>query len=96
MEIPSTRLGKRRMICEGLDAKGTFHNYVDSEANGENGLEHPHNKQLTNVVAWLVGVMNDHWYIKPRSTHCFDKFLFDMYTLDQFYPNVKKGLRSNC
>lgn len=60
--------GKRRLICEGMDAKGGLHNYVDSEANGENGLGHPHNKQLTNVVAWLVGDMHDRWYIKPRST----------------------------
>ena len=27
-------------------------------------------------IAWQVGVLNNRWYIKPRSTCWFDEFIF--------------------
>ena len=57
---------------------------VNNVMKGE-GLKHLHNKQVMDLVAWHVGVLDDHWYIKPRSSCWFDKFIFQRYTLKQFY-----------
>lgn len=48
-------------------------------------LEHPHHKQVLDLVAWHIGVTDDNWYLKPKSTCWFGEYLFDIYTPCMFY-----------
>ena len=44
-----------------------------------------HAQHHLNKIAWHVGVLDNRWYIKPRSTCWFDEFFFRAYPLDHFY-----------
>lgn len=50
------------------DVSGSAHMALRGGGVEEDGLEHPHYKQVFDLLAWHVGVLNDRWYIKPRST----------------------------
>ena len=51
----------------------------------EESLEHPHMKQVFDLLAWHIGVLNARWYVKPRSTCWFEEYLFNIYTPDIIY-----------
>ena len=55
---------------------------------------HPHLKQILDLVAWHVGVLDARWYVKPRSTCWFDEYLFNIYTPDMFYDILRMRRRT--
>jgi hypothetical protein len=52
-------------------------------------LELPHVKQVHDLLAWHIGILNSKWYVKPRSTCWFDEYLFNIYTPDMFYDILR-------
>ena len=55
---------------------------------------HLHVKQLMDLVAWHVEVLNTKWYVKPRSTCWFEEYLFNIYTPDMFYDILRMRRRT--
>ena len=55
----------------------------------EDELEHPHGKQVIDLLAWHIGAENARWYVKPRSTCWFEEYLFNIYTPDMFYDILR-------
>ena len=60
----------------------------------EDTLEYPHIKQIFDVLAWHIGVENARWYVKPRSTCWFEKYIFKIYTPDMFYDILRMRRRT--
>ena len=60
----------------------------------EDELDHPHDKQFIDILAWHVGVLDARWYVKPRSTCWFDEYLFNIYTPDMFYDILRMRKRT--
>ena len=60
----------------------------------EEGLEHPHDKQVMDLLAWQVDVLDARWYVKPRSTCWFEEYLFNIYTPDMFYDILRMRRRT--
>ena len=60
----------------------------------EDELEHPHRKQVIDLLAWHIGVENARWYVKPRSTCWFEEYLFNIYTPDMFYDILRMSRRT--
>lgn len=52
-------------------------------------MEHPHVKQILDIITWHIGVLDARWYVKPRSTCWFDEYLFNIYTPDMFYDILR-------
>ena len=52
-------------------------------------LELPHEKQVNDLLAWHIGLLNLRWYVKPRSTCWFEEYLFNIYTPDMFYDILR-------
>ena len=48
-----------------------------------------HVKQLMDLIAWHVDVLNTKWHVKPRSTCWFEEYLFNIYTPDMFYDILR-------
>ena len=61
---------------------------------GEDELEHPHVKQVFDLLAWHAGVLGTRWYVKPRSTCWFEEYLFNIYTPDMFYDILRMRRRT--
>ena len=57
-------------------------------------MEHPHVKQIFELLAWHIGVMDARWYVKPRSTCWFEEYLFNIYTPDMFYDILRMRRRT--
>lgn len=55
----------------------------------EDELEHPHGKQVIDLLAWHIGLEDARWYVKPRSTCWFEEYLFNIYTPDMFYDILR-------
>ena len=60
----------------------------------EEELEHPHTKELFDLLAWHVTVLDAKWYVKPRSTCWFEEYLFNIYTPDMFYDILRMRRRT--
>ena len=60
----------------------------------EEGLEHLHVKQVLDLLAWHIGVVDARWYVKPRSTCWFEEHLFNIYTPDMFYDILRMMRRT--
>ena len=60
----------------------------------EEELEHPHVKQVLDLLAWHVGVLDARWYVKPKSTCWFEEYLFNIYTPDMFYDILRMRRRT--
>ena len=54
----------------------------------------PQVRQLIDLVAWHIGGMDAKWYVKPRSTCWFEKYLFNIYTPDMFYDILRMSRRT--
>ena len=65
-----------------------------SHESEEDALEHPHMKQIFDVLAWHIGVESARWYVKPRSTCWFEEYLFNIYTPDMFYDILRMRRRT--
>ena len=57
-------------------------------------LEHPHAKQVFDLLAWHIDLQNARWYVKPRSTCWFEEYLFNIYTPDMFYDILRMRRRT--
>ena len=57
-------------------------------------MEHAHVKQIFDLVAWHIGVLNAKWYVKPRSTCWFNEYLFNIYTPDMFCDILRMRRRT--
>ena len=64
------------------------HNQLEHE-DEDNALEHPHVKQVFDLLAWHIGVMDAKWCVKPRSTCWFEEYIFNIYTPDMFYDILR-------
>lgn len=60
----------------------------------EEELQHPHDKQVIDLLAWQVQVLDARWYVKPRSTCWFEEYLFKIYTPDMFYDILRMRRRT--
>ena len=55
----------------------------------EDTLQHPHEKQMLDLLACHLRVMDAKWYVKPRSTCWFEEYLFNIYTPDMFFDILR-------
>ena len=60
----------------------------------DDDLEHPHVKQVFDLLAWHAHVLHARWYVKPRSTCWFEEYLFNIYTPDMFYDILRMRRRT--
>jgi hypothetical protein len=90
--IPRFLATTRRLVLEREGDNLILHNYMESH--DEEGLKHPHNKQVMNSIDWHVGVLDDCWYITPRFTYWYDEFRFERYTPDQLYSIIRMRIRT--
>ena len=51
-------------------------------------------KQIYDLIAWHIGVLDAKWYVKPRSTCWFDEYLFNIYTPNMFYDILRMRRRT--
>ena len=87
---------QRKKSKVGVDNMGigTSNNaYIRFEYEEET-LEHLHEKQIIDLVAWHIQVLDAKWYVKPRSTCWFDEYLFNIYTPDMFYDILRMRRRT--
>jgi hypothetical protein len=84
--IAQRKKRKRRVQYDmGVTAMLDSRRYdVEDDASKE-----PHVKQLLDLIAWHIGVMESTWYVKPRSTCWFEEYLFKIYTPDMFYDILR-------
>ena len=60
----------------------------------EEEMEHPHVKQILDIITWHIGVLDARWYVKPKSTCWFEEYLFNIYTPDMFYDILRVRKRT--
>ena len=60
----------------------------------DDAFELLHLKQMSDLIAWHIGVMDVKWYVKPRSTCWFEEYLFEIYTPDMFYDILRMRRRT--
>ena len=84
--IAQRKKRKKRVLYDmGVTAMLDSRRYdVEDDASRE-----PHVKQLLDLIAWHIGVMESTWYVKPRSTCWFEEYLFKIYTPDMFYDILR-------
>ena len=61
---------------------------------GDGALHDQHAKQLVDLIAWHIGVMDARWYVKSRSTCWFEEYMFNIYTPDMFYDILRMRRRT--
>ena len=89
-------LAHRKKLRRGLEESvhDTAHMAYTRQETQEEGLEHPHVKQVLDLLAWHVGMLDARWYVKPRSTCWFEEYLFNIYTPDMFYDILRMRRRT--
>ena len=85
MEATRTKLSNKKKIKRAGNGNTSY----PSLHSDEEELQHPHVKQLQDLVAWHIQGMDAKWYVKPRSTCWFDEYLFNIYTPDMFYDILR-------
>ena len=60
----------------------------------EEAMDHPHDKQVIDLLAWQVQHLDARWYVKPRSTCWFEEYMFNIYTPDMFYDILRMRRRT--
>ena len=93
IDAHSTRMKQSRKR-EGEDVTMTTHARLSRYGLEEDGLEHPHGKQVVDLLAWHIGVEDARWYVKPRSTCWFEEYLFNIYTPEMFYDILRMRRRT--
>ena len=68
---------------------GSPHTTFTRQGCEDEEMEHPHVKQILDLLAWHIGVLDARWYVKPRSTCWFEEYLFNIYTPDMFYDILR-------
>ena len=82
---------KRRVEC---DIAGLHQSSFTFQEPEDDTLEHPHRKQIFDLLAWHVHGVDVKWYVKPRSTCWFEEYLFNIYTPDMFYEILRMRRRT--
>lgn len=96
MEASNSHFAHRKQMRRGKeedDAMST-HSAFGRHEPEEDSLEHPHVKQIFDLLAWHIGVEDARWYVKPRSTCWFEEYLFNIYTPDMFYDILRMRRRT--
>ena len=70
------------------------HHVVELQEEEDEPLQHPHSKQMWDLLACHVGALDGRWYVKPRSTCWFEEYLFNIYTPDMFYDILRMRRRT--
>lgn len=73
----------------------SLHSQLEHE-HKDNALQHPHVKQVFDLLVWHIGIVDAKWYIRPRSTCWFEEYIFNIYTPDMFYDILCEGELSTC
>jgi hypothetical protein len=91
MEATKALVAHRRKTKRGCedDDTGTPQGAFSTLDSDDEVLELPHEKQVHDLLAWHVGLLNAKWYVKPRSTCWFEEYLFNIYTPDMFYDILR-------
>ena len=91
MEACTSQLAKRKKTKLAVEDSGACSSHTAGPRldPDEDMLPHPHEKQLNDLVAWHIQVMDAKWYVKPRSTCWFEEYLFNIYTPDMFYDILR-------
>ena len=84
--IASRKKSKRVDADMGV---GSVHMALQELETDNDDLPHPHEKQLHDLIAWHIHVLNSKWYVMPRSTCWFEEYLFNIYTPDMFYDILR-------
>ena len=66
----------------------SLHNQLGHE-HEDDALKHPYVKQVFDLLAWHIGVVDAKWYVQPRSTCWFEEYFFNIYTSDMFYDILR-------
>ena len=90
-QLSNKKRSKRCTEDIGVDAAP---NPFARHALEEDELEHPHTKELFDLLAWHVHVQDAKWYVKPRSTCWFEEYLFNIYTPDMFFDILRMRRRT--
>ena len=86
---------RRKLRRPGVDDFSTSpHRMVGLHDTEDITMEHAHVKQIFDLVAWHIGVLNAKWYVKPRSTCWFNEYLFNIYTPDMFCDILRMRRRT--
>lgn len=96
VEATSSLILQRKKSKVGVDGIGIGTSncaYTRHETEDET-LAHLHEKQIIDLVAWHIQVLDAKWYVKPRSTCWFDEYLFNIYTPDMFYDILRMRRRT--
>lgn len=59
---------KRLKSIESGDGPSSREELMQRFECGDDTLEHPHHKQVLDLITWQIGIMDAKWCIKPRST----------------------------
>jgi len=84
---------KSRVAAGDGDIGGASSLYSRQECEEET-LTNLHEKQILDLVAWHIDVLDAKWYVKPRSTCWFEEYLFNIYTPDMFYDILRMRRRT--
>ena len=95
-EIRHAYLSHRRKLRrrEGMDEGVASHIVHGMDEHEDYVTHHRHMKQIFDLIAWHIGVLDAKWYVKPRSTCWFNEYLFNIYTPDMFYDILRMSRRT--
>ena len=91
MEASEAHIAQRRKLRR-LEGEGSSSapNYTSDRHDPEDNTLHlRHVKQISDLVAWYIGILDAKWYVKPRSTCWFNEYLFKIYTPDMFFDILR-------
>ena len=96
LDASTTQYGHRKKSRRSIDeGASTSHSGQSRRLGpGHDTLGHTHAKQLIDIVAWHVGVLDAKWYVKPISTCWFEEYLFNIYTPEMFYDILRMRRRT--
>ena len=91
MERTTAKLAYRKKTKRDVEHKGGCSSSTAGPEYVSDGdeLPHPHEIEMTGMLAWHIQELDAKWYIKPRSTCWFEEYLFNIYTPDMFYDILR-------
>jgi hypothetical protein len=95
-EASKAHIAHRRQLRRrgGGEASTTTNDEQRIRHQEEDVLEHPHMKQMVDLIALHIGAIDVKWYVKPRSTCWFEDYLFNIYTPKMFYDILRMRRRT--
>ena len=94
-EASGSHLAQRRKFRrEGSEHRMPPNHTDDLHDPEDNAMKHLHVRQIFDLIAWHIGVLDAKWYVKPRSTCWFNEYLFNIYTPEMFYDILRMRRRT--